>query len=54
MSTFEQIQDQLKPKLNLKGNIKIIVEKVHVEGNGVILLTGPSGCGKGEIAKAVR
>jgi adenylylsulfate kinase-like enzyme len=37
----------------LKGNIKIYVEKVHVEGNGVILLTGPSGCGKGEIAKAL-
>lgn len=38
----------------LKGTIKILVEKVHVEGNGVILLTGPSGCGKGEIAKALR
>lgn len=36
-----------------KGNIKILVEKVHVEGNGVIILTGPSGCGKGEIAKAL-
>lgn len=39
-------------KLN-KGDIKIIVEKVRVEGNGVILLTGPSSCGKGEIAKAL-
>ena len=37
-----------------KGDIKILVEKVHIEGNGVILLTGPSGCGKGEIAKALR
>lgn len=37
----------------LKGNIKILVEKVKVEGNGVILLTGPSGCDKGEIAKAL-
>lgn len=36
-----------------KGDIKIIVEKVRVEGNGVILLTGPSSCGKGEIAKAL-
>jgi adenylate kinase family enzyme len=36
-----------------KGDIKIIVEKVHVEGNGVILLTGPSSCGKGEIAKSL-
>lgn len=34
-------------------NIKIVVEKVHVEGKGVILLTGPSSCGKGEIAKAL-
>ena len=39
--------------MNIKGNIKIFVEKIHVEGNGVILLTGPSGCGKGEIAKAL-
>jgi len=36
-----------------KGSIKILVEKVRIEGNGVILLTGPSGCGKGEIAKAL-
>lgn len=31
-------------------NIKITVEKVDVEGNGVIILTGPSSCGKGEVA----
>lgn len=31
-------------------NIKITVEKVSVEGNGVIILTGPSSCGKGEVA----
>jgi adenylate kinase family enzyme len=37
----------------MQGEIKITVEKVRVEGNGVILLTGPSGCGKGEIAKAL-
>lgn len=37
----------------LKSDIKIIVEKVRVEGNGVILLTGPSSCGKGEIAKSL-
>lgn len=37
----------------MKGNIKITVEKVRVDGCGVILLTGPSGCGKGEIAKAL-
>ena len=37
----------------MKENIKITVEKVRVDGNGVILLTGPSGCGKGEIAKAL-
>lgn len=37
----------------LKGEIKIIVEKVKVEGNGVILLTGPSSCGKGEVAKSL-
>lgn len=35
------------------GNIKITVKKIMVEGNGAILLTGPSGCGKGEIAKAL-
>lgn len=35
------------------GNINIFVEKVRVDGSGVILLTGPSGCGKGEIAKAL-
>jgi adenylate kinase family enzyme len=35
-------------------DINIIVEKVRVEGNGVILLTGPSSCGKGEIANALR
>lgn len=34
-------------------NIKIAVEKVKVDGRGVILLTGPSGCGKGEVAKAL-
>lgn len=37
----------------LKSDIKIIVEKVKVEGDGVILLTGPSSCGKGEIAKSL-
>lgn len=41
-----------KPKFK-KGNIKITVQEVHVGGDGVILLTGPSGCGKGEIAKAL-
>lgn len=35
------------------GDIKITVQEVHVGGDGVILLTGPSGCGKGEIAKAL-
>ena len=37
----------------MKSDIKIIVEKVKVEGNGVILLTGPSSCGKGEVAKSL-
>jgi adenylate kinase family enzyme len=37
----------------MKGNIKITVEKVKIDGSGVIILTGPSGCGKGEIAKAL-
>ncbi|MDF2884774.1 MAG: adenylate kinase [Clostridiaceae bacterium] len=37
----------------MKENIRIAVEKVRVEGRGVLLLTGPSGCGKGEIAKAL-
>lgn len=39
--------------INSNGKIKISVEEVHVAGKGVILLTGPSGCGKGEIAKAL-
>lgn len=34
-------------------NIKITVEKIRVDGRGVIILTGPSGCGKGEIAKSL-
>lgn len=37
----------------LSGDIKIFVEKVRVEGNGVIFLTGPSSCGKGEVAKSL-
>ncbi len=35
-------------------NIKIKIEKVSVEGSGIIILTGPSSCGKGEIAKSLR
>ena len=38
----------------LDGNIKIIVQRVVAEGCGAILLTGPSSCGKGEIAKELR
>lgn len=38
----------------IDGNIKIIVQRVLVEGCGVIILTGPSSCGKGEIAKELR
>ena len=38
----------------LDGNIKIIVQKVVAEGCGAILLTGPSSCGKGEIAMELR
>jgi adenylate kinase family enzyme len=33
--------------------IEIHVKQVAVEGRGAILLTGPSSCGKGEIAKAL-
>jgi adenylate kinase family enzyme len=40
-------------KNDYDSDIKIIVETVRVEGHGVILLTGPSSCGKGEIAKAL-
>jgi adenylate kinase family enzyme len=40
--------------LLLDGNIKIIVQRVVAEGCGAILLTGPSSCGKGEIAKELR
>jgi adenylate kinase family enzyme len=38
----------------IDGNIKIIVQRVVVEGYGAILLTGPSSCGKGEIANELR
>ncbi len=37
----------------LRGEIRIFVKSVEVQGRGVILLTGPSSCGKGEIAKAL-
>lgn len=37
-----------------QASIRIVVEKVRVEGRGCILLTGPSSCGKGEIAKSLR
>ncbi|MGE5654793.1 MAG: nucleoside monophosphate kinase [Bacillota bacterium] len=37
----------------LTGEVRIIVKSVEVQGRGVILLTGPSSCGKGEIAKAL-
>ncbi len=32
---------------------KIIVEKVSLKGPGVLILTGPSSCGKGEVATAL-
>jgi adenylate kinase family enzyme len=32
---------------------KIIVEKVSLRGPGVLILTGPSSCGKGEVASAL-
>ena len=32
---------------------KIVVEKVSLRGPGVLILTGPSSCGKGEIASAL-
>ena len=35
------------------GAIRIVVETVRIEGKGALLLTGPSSCGKGEIAKAL-
>lgn len=37
----------------MKRNFNIIIDKVRVQGNGAILLIGPSGCGKGEVAKAL-
>ena len=36
-----------------EGHIKISVKQVAVEGEGAILLTGPSSCGKGEIANSL-
>ncbi len=43
------------PVLNTRreGHIKISVKQVGVEGEGAILLTGPSSCGKGEIANGL-
>lgn len=42
-------------KLNVsEGKKRIKVKKVAVDGKGAILLTGPSSCGKGEIAKELR
>ena len=38
---------------NNAASIRIVVERVRVEGKGAILLTGPSSCGKGEIAKSI-
>ena len=49
---MEGIED-LYYKNDFDSDIRIIVETVRVEGHGVILLTGPSSCGKGEIAKAL-
>ena len=44
----------MQPSKVSHGHIKIQVEKVIVEGSGAIILTGPSSCGKGEIAKELR
>lgn len=38
----------------LHGQIDVNVEKVSVAGAGAIILTGPSSCGKGEVAKQLR
>jgi len=38
----------------IDGSIKIMVKKLLVEGRGAIILTGPSSCGKGEVAKGLR
>ncbi|SDC82970.1 MULTISPECIES: adenylate kinase family protein [unclassified Candidatus Frackibacter] len=43
----------MSKQLFLNEDIKINVNQVSIEGKGVILLTGPSGCGKGEISKAL-
>jgi len=46
--------ENLMDKVYYNEDIKIKIEKVSVEGCGVIILTGPSSCGKGEIAKELR
>ena len=38
----------------ISGGIEVVVEKVKVKGRGAIILTGPSSCGKGEVANALR
>lgn len=38
----------------LDSSIKIIGQRLKAQGYGAILLTGPSSCGKGEIAKELR
>ncbi len=36
--------------MNIKNGV-LSIKSIEVEGKGAIILTGPSGCGKGEIAK---
>jgi adenylate kinase family enzyme len=56
MASDEVVMAMNPPAANSRheGHIKISVKQVAVEGDGAILLTGPSSCGKGEIAKGLR
>lgn len=36
------------------GRIEVLVESIRVKGSGAIILTGPSSCGKGEVANQLR
>jgi adenylate kinase family enzyme len=43
----------IEPSYGLDLGRRLIIRDIEIAGSGVIILTGPSSCGKGEIAKAM-
>ena len=43
----------VEPSYGLDLGRRLIIRDIEIAGSGVIILTGPSSCGKGEIAKAM-